>query len=83
MGGLKRTLGLAECVFFGVGSILGAGIYTILGKVAGLSGNMIWIAFLVASVCALATAFSYAELPELGGIKKSLDDHPRLTDGFS
>ena len=71
MAGLKRTLGLAECVFFGVGSILGAGIYTILGKVAGLSGNLIWLAFLIASVCALATAFSYAELsaafPKAGG----------------
>ncbi|HEX8270001.1 MAG TPA: amino acid permease [Flavobacterium sp.] len=71
MAELKRTLGLAECIFFGVGSILGAGIYTILGKVAGLSGNFIWLAFLIASMCALATAFSYAELssafPSAGG----------------
>jgi basic amino acid/polyamine antiporter, APA family len=68
---LKRTLGLAECVFFGVGSILGAGIYTLIGKVAGWSGNMIWLSFLVASIAALCTAFSYAELsamyPKTGG----------------
>ncbi len=68
---LKRTLGLAECVFFGVGSILGAGIYTLIGKVAGLSGNFIWLSFLIASVAALFTAFSYAELsalfPKAGG----------------
>lgn len=32
---LKRTLGLVECIFFGVGSILGAGVYTLIGKVAG------------------------------------------------
>lgn len=68
---LKRTLGLAECVFFGVGSILGAGIYTLIGKVAGLAGNFIWLAFLIASVAALFTAFSYAELssafPKSGG----------------
>ena len=67
----KRTLGLAECVFFGVGSILGAGIYTLIGKVAGLAGNFIWLAFLIASVAALFTAFSYAELsaafPKSGG----------------
>lgn len=71
MAELKRTLGLAECVFFGVGSILGAGIYTLIGKVAGWSGNMIWLAFLVASFTALCTAFSYAELsalyPKAGG----------------
>lgn len=71
MAELKRSLGLAECVFFGVGSILGAGIYALIGKVAGLSGNFIWLSFLIASVCALCSAFSYAELsaafPKAGG----------------
>lgn len=71
MAELKRSLGLAECVFFGVGSILGAGIYSLIGKVAGLSGNFIWLSFLIASVCALCSAFSYAELsaafPKAGG----------------
>src|SRR5688500_4938229 len=71
MSGLKRTLGVGQCIFFGVGSILGAGIYTVVGKVAGWSGNMLWISFLLASVTALFTAFSYAELsaayPASGG----------------
>lgn len=71
MAELKRTLGLTECIFFGVGSILGAGIYTLIGKVAGLSGNFIWLSFLIAAVSALFTAFSYAELsaafPKAGG----------------
>ena len=71
MAGLKRTLGLAECIFFGVGSILGAGIYTLIGKVAGLSGNFIWLSFGIAAITALFTAFSYAELsaafPKAGG----------------
>jgi basic amino acid/polyamine antiporter, APA family len=68
---LKRTLGLGACVFYGVGSILGAGIYTLIGKTAGIAGNMTWLAYLGASVCALMTAFSYAELttlfPKAGG----------------
>ncbi|HEY1009803.1 MAG TPA: amino acid permease, partial [Daejeonella sp.] len=68
---LKRTLSLAECIFFGVGSILGAGIYTIIGKVAGYAGNLTWLSFLIASFTALLTAFSYAELsaayPKAGG----------------
>jgi APA family basic amino acid/polyamine antiporter len=71
MAELKRTLGLGQCIFFGVGSILGAGIYTIVGKVAGWSGNMIWLSFILASVTALFTVFSYAELsaafPRTGG----------------
>lgn len=65
MSKLKRTLGLTEAVFFGTGSILGAGIYAIVGKVAGFSGNMIWISFAIASVTALMSAFSYAELSSM------------------
>ena len=64
-GRLKRTLGLAEVVFFGTGSILGAGIYAIVGKVAGFSGNMIWLSFTIASITALMSAFSYAELSSM------------------
>ena len=45
---LKRTLGLGECVFFGVGSILGAGIYTIVGRVAGYAGKMLLLVFGIA-----------------------------------
>ena len=71
MSKLKRTLGLTEAVFFGTGSILGAGIYAIVGKVAGFSGNMIWLSFAIASITALMSAFSYAELssmfPSAGG----------------
>jgi basic amino acid/polyamine antiporter, APA family len=71
MAKLNRTLGLTECIFFGVGSILGAGIYALIGKVAGHGGNMTWLAFLIASVTALFSAFSYAELsaafPKAGG----------------
>jgi APA family basic amino acid/polyamine antiporter len=68
---LKRTLGLTEVVFFGVGSILGAGIYTLIGKVAGQAGMLTWLSFLIASLAAFFTAFSYAELsasfPRSGG----------------
>src|SRR5688500_13768166 len=68
---LKRSLGLWECVFFGVGAILGAGIYALIGKAAGLGGNMPWLAFIIASLTALCSAFAYAELssmfPSAGG----------------
>jgi APA family basic amino acid/polyamine antiporter len=87
---LKRTLSLAECIFFGVGSILGAGIYTIIGKVAGYAGNITWLAFLIASITALLTAFSYAELsaayPKSGGeyvyTKKAMGDKVGTAIGF-
>jgi amino acid transporter len=47
---------------YGLGSMLGAGIYGLMGKVAGEVGNAIWLAFLVALVAALLTALSYASL---------------------
>lgn len=71
MAPLKRTLNLAQVTFFGVGVILGAGIYTIIGKSAGLGGNLLWVSFLIAAITAAFTAFSYAELsamyPTAGG----------------
>lgn len=69
--GLKRTLGLPLLSFYGVGMILGAGIYTIIGKAAGEVGEGIWMSILIAAVTAVLTALSYAELgsmfPRVGG----------------
>ena len=59
---LKRTLGLAALSFYGIGIILGAGIYSVLGAAAGLAGDALWQSFLLSSVVALLTALSYAEL---------------------
>jgi basic amino acid/polyamine antiporter, APA family len=62
---LKRSLGLGSLVFYGVGMILGAGIYSIVGKAAGLAGHSLWMSFLVAAITAALSALSYAELSTL------------------
>jgi amino acid transporter len=71
-GSLKRVFGLTTLSIYGVGDILGAGIYAVVGKIAGLSGSSVWISFLVAMVVAALTALSYAELgsrlPRCGGV---------------
>ena len=59
---LKRCLSLTEIVIYGVGLILGAGIYVLVGSAAGIAGNMLWLAFLLAALVASFTALSYAEL---------------------
>ena len=59
---LKRCLSLWEIVIYGVGLILGAGIYVLIGAAAGIAGNMVWLSFLSAAVVAGFTAVSYAEL---------------------
>lgn len=68
---LKRTLGLFEVTMYGVGVILGAGIYALIGKAAGLAGNAVWAAFVIGAFIAAFTGLSYAELssmfPKAGG----------------
>ncbi len=59
---LKRSLGLPIVALYGLGNILGAGIYVLVGKVAGEAGHSTVFAFLVAMVIAGLTAFSYMEL---------------------
>ncbi len=59
---LKKEIGLFEVIVYGVGIILGAGIYTLIGKTAGIAGNSLWLAFMVAAITASFTALSYAEL---------------------
>lgn len=39
MGELRRSLGLGSLSFYGVGLILGAGIFSILGEAAGIAGK--------------------------------------------
>ena len=62
---LKRSINLFQAVMYGVGLILGAGIYVIIGDVAGIAGNAMWISFIISAVIALFTGLSYAELSSI------------------
>jgi len=59
---LHRSVGPVQMALYGLGSMLGAGIYGLIGKAAGEVGNAVWLAFVVALVAALLTAMSYASL---------------------
>jgi APA family basic amino acid/polyamine antiporter len=59
---LARTMGLGALVIYGVGDMLGAGIYGLVGKGARHMGNMVWLSFVVSMVAALFTGLSYASL---------------------
>ena len=59
---LHRSIGPVQLALYGLGSMLGAGIYGLIGQAAGLVGNAVWLAFVVALVAALLTALSYASL---------------------
>jgi len=59
---LKRRVGLWLLLLYGLGNILGAGIYVLVGKVAGVAGGATAWAFVLASAGVAFTVFSYAEL---------------------
>jgi len=62
---LKRELGLFHATTIGVGLILGAGIYVLIGEASATSGNAVWLAFFISAVVSLLTGFSYAELSSM------------------
>lgn len=62
---LKRALGVGYTTFFGIGLILGAGIYVLVGRVAAFTGDAIWISVLFATLIAIMTGLSYAELASM------------------
>lgn len=62
---LKSTLSLTELTFYGVGTIVGAGIYSVLGAAAGETGAGVWVSLLLAGIAAFITGLSYAELISL------------------
>lgn len=59
---LKRRVSLFGVTVYGIGNILGAGIYALIGEVVGHTGNFSWLAFIIASVIGALTGLSYAEL---------------------
>lgn len=59
---LKRSISMPLMVFYGLGTILGAGFYALVGKVAAESALYTPLAFIIAAVVAFFTAISYAEL---------------------
>ena len=59
---LKRTLSLGSMVFYGLGTIIGAGIYVLIGEIVGAAGAWAPLSFIIAAVIASFTGLSYAEL---------------------
>ena len=65
MSELKRHLGLFHLTMYGVGLILGAGIYVLIGEATAFAGNSVWISFLLGIIAAMFAGLSYAELTAL------------------
>jgi APA family basic amino acid/polyamine antiporter len=62
---LRRVLGSLEVTASGVGIIIGAGIYVLLGAATAEAGSAVWLSFLLAAVLCGLTGLSYAELASM------------------
>ena len=77
---LKREINLLTLTIYGVGIIVGAGIYALIGKAAGLAGNSVWMSFLFGAILASFTAISYAELSSM--FPKSASEYHYIKNAF-
>lgn len=68
---LRRSIGTTQLALYALGSMVGSGIYGLIGKAAGQAGSAVWLSFLIALCAALLTSLSYASLgsryPKAGG----------------
>lgn len=77
---LKRALGLFEVSVYGIGIILGAGIYVLIGEAASIAGNSLWMAFIFTALIASFTGLSYAELSSM--FPKSAAEYVYMKNAF-
>ena len=67
----KKSIGLWSAISIGIGVMIGAGIFSILGISAQIAGHGMYLSFIIAGVIALLCTYSYAKLgsqyPSAGG----------------
>jgi amino acid transporter len=61
-GSPSRKLSVRQAAFIGVGSMVGAGIFALLGAAGEVAGAAVWISFLLAGVVAGLQGYSFAKL---------------------
>ena len=77
---LKRTIGFVLLTLYGLGTILGAGIYVLIGEVARQAGTAAPAAFVLSAVVAAFSALSYAEIS--GRLPKSAGEAAYVDAAF-
>lgn len=67
-----KRMTVLQATFIGVGSMVGAGIFALLGAAGAVAGSAVWVSFLVAGIIAALQGYSFAKLgaeyPSGGGI---------------
>ncbi len=68
----KKAFGFWSAVFLGIGSMVGAGIFIVIGEAGAIAGELVIVSFVIAGIIALLCGYSLAKLsityPSRGGI---------------
>jgi len=68
----NKAFGLWSAVFLGIGAMVGAGIFIVIGLAGSIAGNLVWLSFVISGVAAAFSGYSLAKLavayPSRGGI---------------
>ncbi|MFI5038732.1 MAG: amino acid permease, partial [Solirubrobacterales bacterium] len=66
------SLSVRQAAFIGVGSMVGAGIFSLLGAAGEVAGAAVWISFVLAGIVAMLQGYSFAKFgaryPSAGGL---------------
>ena len=68
----QKYLSVRQAAFIGVGAMVGAGIFALLGAAGEVAGAAVWLSFLIAGIIAGLQGYSFAKLgaryPSAGGL---------------
>ena len=71
-GAERRAMTVRGAAFLGVGAMVGAGIFALLGQAGAVAGSAVWLSFLLGGVIATLQGYAVAKLgaryPSSGGI---------------
>ncbi len=71
-----KAFTLWGAVFLGIGSMVGAGIFIVIGQAGSIAGNLVWLSFVFGGIAAMLSGYSLAKLaiayPSRGGIVEYL-----------
>ena len=68
----QKPIGFWSAVSMGIGAMVGAGIFALLGEASAIAGSAVYISFIAGGIIALSSAYSLGKLgaafPSSGGI---------------
>jgi amino acid transporter len=72
MSATRTTITVRQAAFIGVGAMVGAGIFSLLGAAGEVAGAAVWLSFVLAGAIAMLQGYSFAKFgaryPSAGGL---------------